>query len=108
VTYVKDSAELRDALTGCGNDRGVVTFASTVTGLQFSRQPPVLLQGSKAAKSPILEAMDVMLWNYTFQGDLPRRELAIFSDLISHCLMGSIAHAHRFSGKINDEADSNQ
>jgi hypothetical protein len=26
----------------------------------------------------------------------------------SHCLMGSIARAHRFSGKINDRADSNQ
>jgi hypothetical protein len=43
-----------------------------------------LLQGSKASKSPILEAIDVILWSHTFQGDLPRRELVLFSDLLQN------------------------
>jgi hypothetical protein len=43
-----------------------------------------LLQGSVAPFSPILEALDIMLWAHNFQGDLPRRELVIFSDLLQN------------------------
>jgi hypothetical protein len=43
-----------------------------------------LLQGGKSATSPILEAIEVILWNHNFQAELPRRELVIFSDLLQH------------------------
>jgi hypothetical protein len=43
-----------------------------------------LLQGGKSPTSPILEAIEVILWSHNFQADLPRRELVIFSDLLQH------------------------
>jgi hypothetical protein len=43
-----------------------------------------LLQGSTAPYSPILEAIDVILWSHNFQADLPRRQLVIFSDLLQN------------------------
>jgi hypothetical protein len=43
-----------------------------------------LLEGGKSQTSPILEAIDVILWSHNFQADLPRRELVIFSDLLQH------------------------
>jgi hypothetical protein len=43
-----------------------------------------LLQGSTAPHSPILEAIDVILWSHNFQADLQRRQLVIFSDLLQN------------------------
>jgi hypothetical protein len=43
-----------------------------------------LLEGGKSSTSPILEAIDVILWSHNFQADIPRRELVIFSDLLQH------------------------
>lgn len=43
-----------------------------------------LMKGSIAPVSPILEAFDVILWSHSFQGDLPRRQLIVFSDLLQN------------------------
>jgi hypothetical protein len=43
-----------------------------------------LLKGSVSPTSPILEAIDIILWNHNFQEDLPYRELVIFSDLLQN------------------------
>ena len=43
-----------------------------------------LLEGSEAPQSPILEAIDVIMWGPDFQGNLPARRLVIVSDLLQN------------------------
>lgn len=45
---------------------------------------PELAKGRPSAQSPILQAIEAMLWSPHFRPDIPNRTLAIYSDLIQH------------------------
>ena len=45
---------------------------------------PDLLKGRSAPQSPILEVIELLMWSPHFRGDLPKRTLALHSDLLQH------------------------
>ena len=45
---------------------------------------PDLLKGRSAPQSPILEVIERLMWSAHFRADLPKRTLAINSDLLQH------------------------
>ena len=50
---------------------------------------PELAKGKSAPQSPILAALEILMWSPNFRGDVPRRRLEIWSDLLQHDAMFS-------------------
>jgi hypothetical protein len=45
---------------------------------------PDLVKGTNATRSPLLQAIEIMMWSPLFRRDVPNRTLVIFSDLLIH------------------------
>jgi hypothetical protein len=58
---------------------------------------PALIKGSTAPQSPILQALEIIMWSPHFRSELPQRTLEIYSDLLQHT--ASLSH---LTGRLPD------
>jgi hypothetical protein len=50
----------------------------------LKRALPALVTGATADRSPLLQAIEIMLWSPHFRADIPRRTLVLYSDFLLH------------------------